>query len=140
IRDLKGREITQVETGENFQIGIFMQAQAEISDLIVGISIKNLMGLVIYGTNTHLQKIKLPCLNQQQQLIVSFQVPCYMNKGIYTVTVGIHSEEGLSYDWIDELVVFEVNNRISCDGVVDLNSTINFSSETDTETLSLKNY
>ncbi|MEH2273302.1 MAG: ABC transporter ATP-binding protein [Nostoc sp.] len=140
INDLKGREITQIETGKNFQICVVMQAQAEISDLIVGISIKNLMGLVIYGTNTHLQKIKLPCLNQEQQLIVSFQVPCYMNKGIYTVTVGIHSEEGLSYDWIDELVVFEVNNRISCDGIVDLNSIINFSSETDTETLSIKNY
>ncbi|MEH2330251.1 ABC transporter ATP-binding protein [Nostoc sp.] len=140
ISDLKGREITQIETGKSFQIGVLMQAQTEISDLIVGISIKSLMGLVIYGTNTHLQKIKLPCLNQEQQLIVSFQVPCYMNKGIYTVTVGIHSEEGLSYDWIDELVVFEVNNRISCDGVVDLNSTINFSSETDTETLSIKNY
>jgi lipopolysaccharide transport system ATP-binding protein len=49
-----------------------------------------------------------------------------MNKGVYTVTVGIHSEEGLSYDWVDELVVFEVNNSIYCDGLIDLQSSVEF--------------
>ncbi|MBE9035248.1 ABC transporter ATP-binding protein [aff. Roholtiella sp. LEGE 12411] len=127
IYDLEENEITKVETGKPIQISILLEAQAELSDLIVGISIRNLMGLVIYGTNTQLLNIKLPKLDKFQQLKVCFQVICYMNKGIHTVTVGIHSEEGLSYDWIDELVVFEVNNSTVCDGFIDLRSTVKFS-------------
>lgn len=126
VIDFQGKETKKIETGKNFQISILVEAKAEISDLIVGISIRNLMGLVIYGTNTHLQKIKLPGLQENQELKVLFQVPCYLNKGVYTITVGIHSEEGLSYDWVDELVVFEVNNSIYCDGLIDLQSTITF--------------
>lgn len=124
--DLKGKKIAKLETGQRFQISVLLQAKAKLSDLIVGISIRNLMGLVIYGINTHLLNIKLPEINQNQELTVLFKIPCYMNKGVYTVTLGIHSEEGLSYDWVDELVVLEVNNSISCDGLVDLRATVEF--------------
>ncbi|MBN3872573.1 ABC transporter ATP-binding protein [Nostoc sp. JL33] len=124
--DLKGNKIAKLETGQRFQISVVLQAKAELSDLIVGISIRNLMGLVIYGINTHLLNIKLPELKENQELTILFKIPCYMNRGVYTVTLGIHSEEGLSYDWVDELVVFEVNNAISCDGLVDLRSTVEY--------------
>jgi len=117
-------EIKKVETGTTFQILVLLEAQAKLSGYIVGISIRNLLGLVMYGTNTHLMGIQLPELRKGEQLTVFFQIPCSLNKGIYTVTVGIHSEENISYDWIDDLVVFEVNNRSFCDGVVDLKSTI----------------
>lgn len=127
LSDIEGEEVTKLETGKTFQISVLLEAKEQLSDLIVGISIRNLMGLVIYGMNTHLLNIKLPELKQNQELTVSFQIPCYMNKGVYTITVGIHSEEGLSYDWVDELVVFEVNNKIYCDGLMDLQSTVRFS-------------
>lgn len=120
------RETTKVETSSTFQIEVLLEAQAELSDLIVGISIRNVMGLVLYGTNTKLLDVKLPELQEQQQLKVCFQVPCHLNRGVYTVTVGVHSEEGLSYDWIDEIVVFEVNNSVLCEGIVDLKSHIEF--------------
>jgi lipopolysaccharide transport system ATP-binding protein len=126
ILDIQEKEITKLETGQQFQVSVILQAKAELSDVIVGISLRNLMGLVIYGINTNLLKVKLPKLNCNEELKVLFQLPCYMNKGVYTVTVGIHSEEGLSYDWVDELVVFEVNNSIYCDGLIDLQSSVEF--------------
>lgn len=129
LYDLDGNNFTKIETGKTFEISVLIESQSRLSDMIVGISIRNLMGYVIYGTNTRLLNIKLPILEQGQQLKVCFQLPCYMNKGVYTVSIGIHSEEGLSYDWIDELVVFEVNNSIHCDGVLDLKSTIKFSKQ-----------
>ncbi|BAY40819.1 ATPase [Nostoc sp. NIES-2111] len=131
IIDIQGKEITKLETGQKFQVSVILQAKAELSDVIVGISLRNLMGLVIYGINTNLLKIKLPKLNCNEELKVLFQLPCYMNKGVYTVTVGIHSEEGLSYDWVDELVVFEVNNSIYCDGLIDLQSGVKFTISSD---------
>ncbi|MCC5646818.1 ABC transporter ATP-binding protein [Nostoc sp. CHAB 5824] len=124
INDSEDKKTLKIETGKPFQISVLLEAKAELSDLIVGISIRNLMGLVIYGTNSQLLNLKLPSLENQQQLVVIFEVPCYLNKGVYTVTIGIHSEEGLSYDWIDELLVFEVNNSIFCEGLVDLQSKI----------------
>ncbi|PLZ19117.1 ABC transporter ATP-binding protein [Fischerella thermalis] len=127
ILSLAQQEITKVETGKFFNIEIILVAKGKLSDVIVGISIRNLMGLVMYGTNTKLLNVKLPELSNGEQLKVSFQVPCHLNKGVYTVTVGVHSEEGISYDWIDEMVVFEVDNNIYCDGVLDLKSTVSFS-------------
>ncbi|KOP22922.1 ABC transporter ATP-binding protein [Hapalosiphon sp. MRB220] len=124
ITDLHNKEITKVETGQDFQVVVFLEAQAELSDIVVGISLRNLMGLVVFGTNTHIMNLKLPKLRAGHELRVCFQIPCYLNKGVYTFTVGVHSEEGISYDWIDELVVFEVINNINCDGIIVFNSTI----------------
>lgn len=124
LTDLDSKEIAKLETGNTFQIKVSLTIKTELSDIVVGISLRNLMGLVIYGTNTHLMDVVFPDLKPDLQLTVCFQIPCYLNKGVYTFTVGVHSEEGISYDWIDELVVFEVNNSIFCDGLVDLKSKI----------------
>jgi lipopolysaccharide transport system ATP-binding protein len=91
------------------------------------------MGVVIYGTNTYLMGTKLPQLSKGQQMIASFQIPCYLNKGIYTITTAIHSEEGISYDWMDEVIVLEVTNSDLCEGLIALQPKIKinqFNSET----------
>lgn len=124
ITNLEEQEITKLETGSIFQIVVLVETKAEISDLVVGISIRNLMGLVMYGTNTYLKSYQLWELKKSQKIKVIFKIPCYLNKGVYTVTVGIHSENGLSYDWIDEVVVFEVNNGDHCDGLIDMKASV----------------
>lgn len=124
LKFLDDRRIEKLETGIIFKIEVSLQTRVELSDLIIGISIRNLMGLVIYGTNTRLMNVKLPSLDKNQELSVIFQIPCHFNKGVYTLTVGLHSEEGISYDWVDDLIVFEVNNSNYCEGIVDLKSTI----------------
>lgn len=122
--DLNDMEVAKIETGIDFRIEVLLEAKAELSDLVVGVSLRNLMGLVIYGTNTRVMNVQLPTINQGKNLVVTFRLPCYFNRGVYTITVGLHSEEGVSYDWIDDIVVFEVFNNKMCDGIVDLNSTI----------------
>jgi len=123
-----GREAkTKIETGTIFTIVVSIEAKAELSDLIIGISIRNLLGVVMYGTNTFLKGVKLPKIHEGEKITAKFKMPCNLNRGTYTVTVGIHSEEGLSYDWIDELVVFEVYNSDGCEGVLDMNSDIKIS-------------
>lgn len=118
---------TKLTTGSPLDILISLAARADVSDLVVGVSIRNLMGLVVYGTNTYLQNLSLPNLVKGQSLDVNFQLPCFFNRGVYTLTVGLHSDEGLSYDWIDELIVFEVTNIKKCDGLIDLNAKIEIS-------------
>ncbi len=115
---------SQLETGTIFNIIVSLDTKAELSDLVIGISIRNLMGVVVYGTNTQLMNVKMSNYKECERITAIFQMPCNLNKGIYTVTVGIHSEEGLSYDWIDELVVFEVTNRNICEGIIDMDCAI----------------
>lgn len=125
ITSADGNQVkTKLETGSVFNIVVSLEVKGELSDLVIGISIRNLMGVVIYGTNTQLMNVRLPQLDKDQQVTAIFRIPCCLNKGTYTVTVGIHSEEGLSYDWIDELVVFEVNNSNIRDGIIDMNSSV----------------
>ncbi|MEQ8541415.1 MAG: ABC transporter ATP-binding protein [Coleofasciculus sp. D1-CHI-01] len=130
ILDANNRQVKTIETGSSFQVLLRLQSQAKLSDLVIGISIRNLMGLVMYGTNTKLMNCQLPKSDIGQKVSVRFQLPCYLHKGVYTVTVGIHSEEGFSYDWIDDLVVFEVVNGNHCEGIVDLNPSIKVDVET----------
>lgn len=125
VTDLENREINEkLESGSIFHIVVELQSKANISDLVVGFSVRTLMGVVVYGTNTRLMQIKLPKLNNDQQIRVKFQIPCYLNKGVYTITVGLHSEEGMSYDWMDEILVLDVVNSKRCDGLVDLNTQV----------------
>jgi lipopolysaccharide transport system ATP-binding protein len=121
ITDLEDRDIQgKLQTGEIFNIVVCLEARTELSDLVIGFSIRSLMGVVIYGTNTYLMNIPLPKLSQGQKMTTSFQIPCYLNKGVYTVTVGIHSEEGISYDWVDEVIILEVLSSELCEGLITL--------------------
>lgn len=123
--DLENKEVREkIESGSIFNILINLETQVELSDIVIGFSIRNLMGLVVYGTNSYLMNFKLPTISKNQQITANFKIPCYLNRGVYTVTVGIHSEEGISYDWIDDVIVFEVTNTNLCEGVVDLEANI----------------
>ncbi len=114
--------------GENLKIAINLIGQIETLDLIVGISIRNLLGVVVYGTNSQILTGKLLNIKPQEALNICFDCPCQINRGAYTVTIGLHSEEGLSYDWVDEMIVFEVENDRKCDGMVDLGASISIES------------
>lgn len=124
VTDLSDRKIEKLETGLPIKFKVTLEVKEQIADLVVGISVRNLLGLVMYGTNTQLMKCELPKLNHGDLLTVVFQANCYLNKGIYTLTAALHSQEGLSYDWIDELIVFEVSNSNFCDGVIDFKSSV----------------
>jgi lipopolysaccharide transport system ATP-binding protein len=110
--------------GEVFKIQIRLVGAVETEDLVVGISIRNLLGVVVYGTNTHLLTGELLHVKPNEGLEVSIDFLCQINRGSYTVTLGLHSEDGLSYDWVDEMIVFEVHNDRKCDGMVDLNAQV----------------
>lgn len=122
LTDLQGQNLhNKLETGTIFKLIISLKARKEVvDDLVVGFSIRNLMGVVIYGTNNQLMELTLPSIKLGKELTVTFQIPCYLNRGIYTITVGLHSEDGVSYDWLDEVLLLEVFNSHQCDGLVDL--------------------
>lgn len=127
VTDINNKPTNKLRTDALFKIRILIEAKANLSDLVIGISIRNLVGIVIYGTNTQLLKLKLPEIEECQQITAYFQMNCNLNQGVYTVTVGIHSEEGMSYDWVDEMIVFEVVNDKICAGLIEMKSSFEIS-------------
>ncbi|WP_017302677.1 ABC transporter ATP-binding protein [Spirulina subsalsa] len=125
--DLKGK----LETGSRFKLQVNIQSKEELDDIVIGFSLRTLTGVILYGTNTRLLKRTIPRLEKHQALTVAFEVPCYLNKGLYSISIGIHSSEGISYDWIDDLVLLEVINTNLCDGLVDLDANLNLECSTD---------
>ncbi|MBD2577184.1 ABC transporter ATP-binding protein [Oscillatoria sp. FACHB-1406] len=123
VTDLVGVNLKgKVATGSSFKIQVTLEANSPIDDLIVGFSLRTLTGVILYGTNTRLLGMTIPCLTQQETMVVTFEMPCFLNKGLYSVSIGLHSSEGISYDWLDDLVLLEVINPTQCDGLIDLDA------------------
>lgn len=117
--NLKGK----VQTGSVFRIIIDLLAHQHINDIIVGVSLRTLTGIVLYGTNTNLLSTSLPELQKNQKIQIAFDLTCHLHKGLYSLSIAAHSSLGISYDWIDDYMVLEVFGNPSCDGLIDLNAT-----------------
>lgn len=124
ILDHNNQPVDRLNHGDDLQIAIQFTGKIPTPNLVVGISIRNLLGVVVYGTNTQFLSGKLLDIHPEEVFKIQFNCPGQLNKGSYTLTVGLHSDEGLSYDWVDEMVVFEVFNDRKCDGMVDLGATV----------------
>lgn len=120
ISDLDGREKNQFETGSIVKVSIELKVQANLPDLIVGFSLRNLLGLVVYGTNTKLIGHEISTVKSGAIIQTDFKFVCPLNQGIYNLTIAAQSEEGISYDWIEEVIVLEFFNSKVCDGLLDL--------------------
>jgi len=129
LLNLTNEKTGTIESGTTFKIIVDLETKTDLEDLVIGISVRNLIGLVIYGTNTQLMDIKLQNLPNNKRLKVSFIIPCFLNQGVYTLTAGLHSEEGINYDWIDEVIVFEVKNYNTFDGIVDMEAKVHIDEE-----------
>jgi lipopolysaccharide transport system ATP-binding protein len=117
--DLKGK----VQTGSLFRIMVELVVHKVIDDCVVGFAIRTLTGIVVYGSNTNLLATQFPQIEKGQKLNICFDIPCYLNKGIYGLSIATHSGSGISYDWIDDVTILEVINSNACDGLLDLEAT-----------------
>ena len=124
LLDKNNESVDRLNHGDELKIAVQFIGKMQTPDLVVGISIRNLLGVVVYGTNTQFISGELLNIHPEELFNIQFNCPCQLNKGSYTLTVGLHSEEGISYDWVDEMVVFEVFNPSKCDGMVDLDATV----------------
>jgi lipopolysaccharide transport system ATP-binding protein len=91
---------------------------------MVGILIRNRIGMEIYGTNTAIEQVELGNPAADDELDIDFQFACWLTPQHYTVTVATQYSDGSSHDWLDDVISFEViSNRVAA-GVTDLRAEI----------------
>ncbi|MDP9053998.1 MAG: ABC transporter ATP-binding protein [Acidobacteriota bacterium] len=124
LLDQSGRECGIVSSGEKITIRIRTAFRQRIAEPMVGILIRNRIGMEIYGTNTRIEQLDLGTFEAGEELDIDFQFECWLTPQHYTVTVATQYSDGSSHDWLDDVLSFEVLAPRQAAGVTDLRARI----------------
>jgi lipopolysaccharide transport system ATP-binding protein len=117
------KPIEFVESGEAVLVRVRAVFHAEIEDPVFGFLLRNRHGIHLYGTNTDLQQMNLGPVRRGEVVEVTFAFNCWLAPDSYSATVALHSADGISFDWLDGALFFQVMSTVSMEGVANLNAT-----------------
>ena len=110
--------------GESIILRIRAAFQKPVSNPVVGILIRNRIGMDIFGTNTRLERAELGDFEQGEEIEVEFELDCLLSRQEYTLTVAVQYWNGLSQDWLDDVLEFRVEDTKDVAGVLNLNTRV----------------
>jgi ABC-type polysaccharide/polyol phosphate transport system ATPase subunit len=124
LLDESGRPCGVVSSGERVTVRIRTAFRQRRVEPMVGILIRNRIGMEIYGTNTRIEQVDLGAFEPGEELDIDFRFDCWLTPQHYTVTVATQYSDGSSHDWLDDVLSFEVLSRRMAAGVADLRAQI----------------
>lgn len=110
--------------GETLIVKVQAIFQQHVSNPVVGILIRNRIGMDVFGTNSRLERIELGEFEPGEQLEIEFELDCLLSRQEYTLTVATQHWNGLSQDWLDDVVDFRVVDTKDIAGVLNLNARV----------------
>ncbi|HKV37333.1 MAG TPA: ABC transporter ATP-binding protein [Pyrinomonadaceae bacterium] len=116
------QRIEFVETGEEVVVRVRVLFHAPVEVPVCGFLLRNRHGIHIYGTNTELQQLDFGAAQPGEVIEVSFLFNCWLAPDTYSLTFGVHSPDGVSFDWLDGALFFRVMSPSNMEGVVNLNA------------------
>ena len=111
-----------VESGEEIVIRVRVHFREALEAPVCGFLIRNRHGIHLYGTNTDLQQVNFGPVQQGEIVEVSFNFNCWLAPDSYSLTIGVHSLDGVSYEWLDGALFFHVMSAVTMEGVANLNA------------------
>ena len=124
ILNQRGERAGAFQSGEYIIIRIRAEFRQAAGDPVVGILIRNRIGVDVFGTNTRLEGIRLGQFEAGDLLEVEFELDCILSRQEYTLTVATQHWNGLSQDWLDDVLDFRVVDTKDVAGVLNLNTRI----------------
>ena len=111
-----------VETGDSLIARMHVRFHRDIVDPVFGFLIRNRHGISAYGINTHQLGLKFGTVNSGEIIEVSFPFDCWLGPDQYSVSFAVHSEDIISYDWLDGVAFFRVISKMKIEGLANLNA------------------
>lgn len=113
ILNAKNETINIVSVGEWITVQIDVKVNTDIQGLVLGCGIKDRLGLMVFGTNTHHTEQAIKSANAGE--FIRFNVYFAANLGVGSFSVScslVKSQSHLekNYHWIDRATIFEVIN------------------------------
>ena len=120
--DEDGKALEIVDVGQPVRLRIEVTSNAQIERLVLGYGIKDRLGQVIYGTNTHLKKQPLVDVKKGDRYLFEIAFPANLGQGTYSVVTALTSTDthiDKNYEWKDLALIFNVVNisKAHFDGV-----------------------
>lgn len=119
-----GVETKVLESGERAAVRIRARFEAPVDEPVVGMLIRNRLGLDVFGTNTRVEGRRLGRFRPGEQLEVEFRFDCLLTRQEYTLTVATQYWDGHSQDWLDDVIAFRVVDTRDRAGVASLGTEI----------------
>jgi lipopolysaccharide transport system ATP-binding protein len=122
LLDASRRQAGVVESGTPLTLRVRARFNRDADDAVVGFLFNDSRGVHAYGTNTKEQQIDLGALRRGETIEVSFAFDCWLGLDQFSVSLAVHSREGVSYDWLDGALFFRVTSPVLVEGVANLNA------------------
>ena len=76
--DTEGQSCRAFKPGETVVIRVRAIFRQAVSDPVVGILIRNRIGMDVFGTNTRLERIELGAFESGETLEIEFEIDCLL--------------------------------------------------------------
>lgn len=121
-----GDETNTVRTGDQVTVEVTARfAQSSVNPM-VGILIRNRLGIEVFGTNTHMEGMMPGELGAGDTLTARFRFCCHLTRQEYTLTVATQHADGRSQDWLDDALQFTVADEQYAAGLARFRTDIEF--------------
>jgi ABC-type polysaccharide/polyol phosphate transport system ATPase subunit len=113
-----------VETGEAVSLRVHVRFLADVEYPVIGFLIRNRHGIHLYGTNTELQQVVFERVAGGEVIEATFEFNCWLAPDTYSISVAVHSADGISFDWMDGVIFFRVVSETIVEGVANLDASV----------------
>jgi len=124
LLDANGERVKVVPSGAPVRVQVRSVFHEPKADPMVGILIRNRIGMEVYGTNTRVEQITLGEFEAGDELDLEFRFECWLAPQQYTLTVATQNPDGSSHDWLDDVLAFEVVDARALAGVANLRAKV----------------
>ena len=124
LLDAYGAPASGVAAGSQVTVRVEAVMREDRVDPMVGILIRNRIGMEVYGTNTQIEHISLGHLAAGARLGVEFTFACWLTPQQYTLSAAVQHADGSSCDWLEDALSFDVAGERVASGVVDLQASV----------------
>lgn len=108
-----GEKIEVVDVGQSVTLRVLVKTKSFIENLVLGYSIKDRFGQVVYGTNTDLTKQALKNVPSQSKICFDISFLATLGVGTYSIQTALTSSNTHmvnNYEWRDLSLIFSVIN------------------------------
>lgn len=122
LLDASRRPVAVVDTGSPLQVRVRARFHREVDDAVFGVLINDSRGVHAYGTNTKEQQIDLGVLKRGEVVEAVFAFDCWLGLDQFSISLAVHSRDGVSYDWLDGVLFLRVTSPVLVEGIANLNA------------------
>jgi len=116
LNDRSGQERLVFHPDDEALITIKYRVREAVSDFVFGIAIHRTDGVLMHGSNTEIERVKLPELGVEG--IVSYKIKRLgLVDAAYWLDVAVHRKDGYPFDYRKSVVEFKVRSAVNYVGV-----------------------